>query len=78
MHMRLLLQLFKACEALGGCIIFLDELDSLATSRDRCAQVLPGQLASALYICMCLSFLPQGCTLQGAGHSRNQTLQVQG
>jgi SpoVK/Ycf46/Vps4 family AAA+-type ATPase len=29
------LQLFKACEALGGCIIFLDELDSLATSRDR-------------------------------------------
>jgi SpoVK/Ycf46/Vps4 family AAA+-type ATPase len=28
-------QLFKACEALGGCIIFLDELDSLATSRDR-------------------------------------------
>jgi SpoVK/Ycf46/Vps4 family AAA+-type ATPase len=28
-------QLFKSCEALGGCIIFLDELDSLATSRDR-------------------------------------------
>jgi hypothetical protein len=28
-------QLFKACEALGGCIIFLDELDSLASSRDR-------------------------------------------
>lgn len=28
-------QIFKACEALGGCIIFLDELDSLATSRDQ-------------------------------------------
>jgi SpoVK/Ycf46/Vps4 family AAA+-type ATPase len=28
-------QLFKACEALGGVVIFLDELDSLATSRDR-------------------------------------------
>jgi SpoVK/Ycf46/Vps4 family AAA+-type ATPase len=28
-------KLFKACEALGGAIIFLDELDSLATSRDR-------------------------------------------
>lgn len=31
----LLPQIFKACEALGGCIIFLDELDSLATSRDQ-------------------------------------------
>lgn len=30
-----LLQIFKGCEALGGCIIFLDELDSLATSRDQ-------------------------------------------
>lgn len=29
------LQIFKGCEALGGCIIFLDELDSLATSRDQ-------------------------------------------
>ncbi|KAF6251022.1 P-loop containing nucleoside triphosphate hydrolase protein [Scenedesmus sp. NREL 46B-D3] len=28
-------KLFKACEALGGCIIFLDELDALATSRER-------------------------------------------
>eukprot|EP00878_Enallax_costatus_P021941 GHUV01023255.1.p1 GENE.GHUV01023255.1~~GHUV01023255.1.p1 ORF type:complete len:291 (+),score=55.39 GHUV01023255.1:158-1030(+) len=33
--LHLPLQLFKACESLGGCIIFLDELDSLATSRDR-------------------------------------------
>jgi SpoVK/Ycf46/Vps4 family AAA+-type ATPase len=30
-----LAKLFKACKVLGGCIIFLDELDSLATSRDR-------------------------------------------
>lgn len=29
------MKIFKACEALGGCIIFLDELDSLATSRDQ-------------------------------------------
>eukprot|EP00775_Hariotina_reticulata_P002482 gene2482-2786_t len=28
-------KLFQSCEALGGAIIFLDELDSLATSRDR-------------------------------------------
>jgi SpoVK/Ycf46/Vps4 family AAA+-type ATPase len=28
-------QIFKACETLGGCIIFLDELDGLATSRDQ-------------------------------------------
>ena len=30
---RLLAQVFKAAELLPGCIIFLDEVDSLATSR---------------------------------------------
>ena len=30
---RLLSEVFKAAEMLPGCIIFLDELDSLATSR---------------------------------------------
>lgn len=34
-HFSLLPQIFTGCEALGGCIIFLDELDSLATSRDQ-------------------------------------------
>jgi SpoVK/Ycf46/Vps4 family AAA+-type ATPase len=28
-------QLFRAAEALGGAVLFLDELDALATSRDR-------------------------------------------
>jgi hypothetical protein len=28
-------QVFKAAKGLGGAIIFLDELDALATSRDR-------------------------------------------
>ncbi len=27
-------QIFKAATALGGCILFIDELDALATSRD--------------------------------------------
>lgn len=30
---RLLSDMFRASDALAGCIIFLDELDSLATSR---------------------------------------------
>ena len=30
---RLLSDVFKAAETLPGCIIFLDEVDSLATSR---------------------------------------------
>ncbi|GBF90964.1 cell division cycle 48 [Raphidocelis subcapitata] len=30
-----LAKLFKNAKALGGCLVFLDELDSLATSRDR-------------------------------------------
>ncbi len=30
---RLLSEVFKAAEMLPGCIIFLDEVDSLATSR---------------------------------------------
>ena len=30
---RLLSDVFKAAEVLPGCIIFLDEVDSLATSR---------------------------------------------
>jgi len=30
---RLLAQAFSAAEALGGCIVFLDEIDSLATTR---------------------------------------------
>ena len=30
---RNLSDMFKAAEALPGCIIFLDEVDSLATSR---------------------------------------------
>jgi ATP-dependent 26S proteasome regulatory subunit len=30
---RLLSEVFRASEALDGCIIFLDEIDSLATSR---------------------------------------------
>jgi SpoVK/Ycf46/Vps4 family AAA+-type ATPase len=30
---RLLSEAFRASEALGGCIIFLDEVDSLATAR---------------------------------------------
>ena len=30
---RLLADIFKAAEVLPGCIIFLDEIDSLATSR---------------------------------------------
>ena len=29
-----LAEIFEACEELGNCIIFLDEIDSLATSRD--------------------------------------------
>lgn len=28
-------KIFKSAEALGGCIVFLDELDSLATSRGK-------------------------------------------
>ncbi len=30
---RLMADMFKQSDALGGCIIFLDELDALATSR---------------------------------------------
>ena len=29
-----LAKIFECCEKLGGCIVFLDEIDSLATSRN--------------------------------------------
>ena len=44
---RNLAEIFRAAEQLGGAIIFLDEVDSLATQR-RCALLLAAQRMLAL------------------------------
>ena len=44
---RNLAEIFRAAEQLGGAIIFLDEVDSLATQR-RCALLPPAQRMLAL------------------------------
>lgn len=48
---RNLSEIFKAAEDLGGAIIFLDEIDSLATQRRCCTTALP----TAFVICQSFS-----------------------
>ena len=63
---RNLAEIFKAAEQLGGAIIFLDEIDSLATQR-RCPALLSVQCmlpCVSLPLCMCRFFQRPSCQQQ--------------